>query len=390
MTGHVESRGFVHAGSEIRLGRRACDYDFSSSSLAVSLPVSASTTPSKAGFVADSLAFGMLFMFGMTIVQRGLGFLRGVCFCRLLDDALVGQWAMAHDFLGFVTPVVLLGMPGSLPRYVEHFRAAGHLTSFVRRMLVATAVLGACFLALLVSLPEWFGWLIFLDPDSTSLVYGLGVAVMTVIACHFVHQLVSSLRQVRVASIMQFVQSVSFTVIGVSWLMLGGGIVGLLYAFAAATVLAMIPGTLSLMTGWSGVPKSSSGFDARSMWRRLLPYALALWGHEPVDERALAIGSLHDLAFLAAGELDSQAAVGQYHSGRMFPVLLMSLATMVSGVLLPYLAADWEAGRHAAVRERLRKFYFLLRWSSPPARRQHCCLHLGSFPQYWKTATRQV
>lgn len=322
--------------------------------------MSATSTPSKASFVADSLAIGMLFMLAMTIVQRGLGFLRSVWFCRLLDDAVVGQWAMAHEFMALVTPVVLLGIPGSLPRYVEHFRATGHLPSFVRRLLIATAVLGSVFLALLMSLPSWFGWLIFLDPQSTSLVYSVGVGVLTVIAYHFVYQLVSSLRQIRVASTMQFVQSVSFTVIGIGWLTCGGGIAGLVYAFAAASILAIIPGTMSLTTGWSGLPESEAGFDARAMWRRLLPYAAALWAMNLLTNVFAISDRYMILHFLPVGELDGQAAVGQYHSGRIIPVLLLNLAAMVSGVLLPYLAADWEAGRQAAVRDRLRKILFAM------------------------------
>lgn len=320
--------------------------------------MSANSTPSKASFVADSLAIGLLFMFGMTVVQRGLGFLRGVWFCRILEDGVVGQWVMAHDFMALVTPVVLLGIPGSLPRYVEHFRITGHLTAFVRRLFIATAILGCGFMALFMSLPAWFGWLIFSDPQSTSLVYGVGVGVLTVIAFHFVYQLVSSLRQVRVASTMQFVQSVSFTVIAITWLTLGGGLTGLAYAFAGATILATIPGTLSLTTGWSGLPTAVTGFDARSMWRRLLPYAAALWVMNLLTNLLALSDRYMILHFLPAGELDGPAAVGQYHSGRIFPVLLMNLAAMVSGVLLPYMSADWEAGRRDEVRSRLRKILF--------------------------------
>ncbi len=157
---------------------------------------------------------------------------------------------------------------------------------------------------------------------------------------------------------MQLVQSVSFTVIGIGWLTCGGGICGLVYAFAAATILAIIPGALSLTTGWSGLPKSETAFDARSMWRRLLPYAAALWAMNLLTNVFAVSDRYMILHFLPVGEITGQAAVGQYHSGRIIPVLLMSLATMVSGVLLPYLSADWEAGRRDAVRDRLRKILF--------------------------------
>ncbi len=312
-------------------------------------------TESKPSFAADPLAVGMLVMLAMTVVQRGLGFFRGVWFCRMLDDGIVGQWAMAFGFITLITPVMLLGIPGSLPRYVEHYRLRGHLSAFVRRLLIATVTFGVVFIALMLMAPQWFGWLIFLQPLNTQLVYSVAVAVTATIAFNFVYQLVSSLRQVRVASMMQFVQGVGFTVIGIIWLSLGGGINGLVLSFAAATTLAMVPGGWSLILGWRGLPRHSESFDSGSMWRRLLPYASALWAMNLLTNVFVLSDRYMILHFSLGDEMAGQAAVGQYHSGRIIPELLMSLAVMFSGVLLPYLSADWEAGRRDAVRARLRR-----------------------------------
>ncbi len=312
----------------------------------------------KAAFVADSLAVGLTVMLVMTIVQRGLGFFRGIWFCRLLDDEAVGQWSMAYDFITMITPVMLLGIPGSLPRYVEHYRLRGHLSPLVRRMLWVTLTLGAFFFVAIMAMPEFFGWIVFLEPQSMSLVYSVGAGVVAIVAFNFVYQMVSALRQVRVASMMQFVQSVAFTILGVAWLSLDGGLTGLVYAFIAATIIATLPGTRSLWRGWVGLPISDEVFDAPSMWRRLLPYAAALWAMNLLSN----VFSLSDrymiLHLLPAGEMSTQAAVGQYHSGRIIPVLLTSLATMVSGVLMPYMTADWEAGRKEKVRHMLRRILF--------------------------------
>jgi O-antigen/teichoic acid export membrane protein len=320
--------------------------------------VSSETTASPKSFVADSLAVGMLVMLTMTIVQRALGFLRGIWFCRLLDDAVVGQWSLAYDFITIITPVMLLGMPGSLPRYVEHYRNLGHLSAFVRRLLAATVVLGAVFFVSMLLLPNWFGWLVFLEPQNNSLIYSVGVAVLAIIAFNFVYQLVTSLRQVRVVSWMQFIQSVGFTVCGIAWLSQGGEIVGLIYVYVLATIVAIIPGALSLSSGWSGLPKTDAPFEASKMWRRVLPFAISLW----IMNLLTNIFSMSDRVMILHWLPDGlgQAAVGQYHSSRIIPVLLMSLATMISGILLPYLAADWEAGRRELVKLRLRQLLFAI------------------------------
>lgn len=309
-------------------------------------------------FVADSLAVGMVIMLAMTIVQRGVGFFRGIWFCRMLDDIVVGQWAMAYDFITMVTPVMLLGMPGSLPRYVEHYRKQGHLPSFTNRLLIATVVLGAVFFAMMLAMPDWFGWLMFDSPQSHSLVLSVGVGVIAIIVFNFVYQLVSALRQVRVASVMQFVQSVGFTVIGIGWLTIYGTIEGLIYSFVAATLLAILPGAFTLASGWKGLPKSQEPFEASPMWRRVLPFAIALWVMNLLTN-VFALSDRYMILHLMPGSsMDGQAAIGQYHSGRIIPVLLMSLASMAAGVLMPYLSADWEAGRKDAVRERLRQIVF--------------------------------
>lgn len=310
---------------------------------------------SKRGFRADPLALGMLIMLGMTVVQRGVGFFRGIWFCRLLDETDLGRWAMALGFISLITPVLLLGIPGSLPRYVEHFRGRGHLGAYLRRVLLATAACAAIALTVMTLLPEWFGWLIFLEPHNAAIVRGVAAAMTAMIVFNFVNDLNSSLRQVRVVSLMQFLQGVSFTAGGVTWLARGGEFVGLLYTFAAATVLAAAPGLWSLRCGWEGVPRSRHRFDAKSMWRRLLPYAAALWAMN-------LLGNVFDLAdrymvlhLTPGGDGAGQAAVGQYHSGRIVPELFLSLSTTIAGILLPYLSADWESGKPEAVRERLRR-----------------------------------
>ena len=297
----------------------------------------------------------MVMMLVLTIVQRGVGFFRGIWFCRLLDDHVVGQWAMAFGFITLITPIMLLGMPGSLPRYVEHYRLRGHLADVVRRLLGVTIGCAAAFFAAMLVIPQWFGWVIFLEPQNTSLIYCVGIAVISIVAFYFVNELISSLRQIRIVSLMQFIQSVGFTMIGVAWLTMGGGLNGLVLSFAMATFIAVLPGAYVLARGWSGIEKSDVQFDSKSMWRRLLPYAAALWAMNVLANVFELSDRYMILHFVPGGELAGQTAVGQYHSGRIIPALLMSLGTMITGVLMPYLSADWEAGKSQVVKDLLRR-----------------------------------
>ena len=75
------------------------------------------------------------------IVQRSVGFGRGMLFCRWLTPDELGTWDMAYSFLLLAAPVVVLGLPGSFGRYLERFRQRGQLRTFLRRATIWTAAL---------------------------------------------------------------------------------------------------------------------------------------------------------------------------------------------------------------------------------------------------------
>ena len=50
---------------------------------------------------------------------------------------------------------------------------------------------------------------------------------------------------------------------------------------------------------------------------------------------------------------DPLAEVGNYHSSRIVPLLLVSISTLLGTMLLPHLSHDWEAGRRKAVSDRM-------------------------------------
>ncbi len=55
-----------------------------------------------------------------------------------------------------------------------------------------------------------------------------------------------------------------------------------------------------------------------------------------------------------------QSLIGQYHCGRLIPNLLISVASLLSGILLPYLSADFESGDTQRLTKRLRQIMLLV------------------------------
>jgi O-antigen/teichoic acid export membrane protein len=300
---------------------------------------------SKSSFVADSLASGMMMMLGLTLIQRALGFFRGIWFCRMMDDTDVGQWAMAFGFLILIAPVMMLGLSGAMPRFVERYRQAGQLPAFIKRVVFGVSIGGGVVLLAMVVAPQSFGWLVFRSPTDNLLITSLAFAILTLFAFNFTLDLVSSLRQVRINSVMQFIQGVGFTASSIVALAYGGGVVTLLVCFGCSTILGMLPGLWVLRKGWAGLPVGTEPLDSRSMWKSLIPYAIALWTINLLTNLFELADRYMILHYTVGGEAIAQAAVGQYHSGRLVPTLIGNVALMYAGILMPYLAADWEAGR---------------------------------------------
>ena len=144
---------------------------------------------------------------------------------------------------------------------------------------------------------------------------------------------------------MYFLQGVLFTLVGITCLYMGGGIRSLIISFAITTAIALIPGLVTIFRGWSSLDTTSESFDQKAMWRKLLPYAAALWAMNLLTNAFGMVDRGMIMHLYPGSEFEAQSAVGQYHSSRIFAVLLMSLASMVAGVLMPYLTADWEQGK---------------------------------------------
>ena len=60
------------------------------------------------------------------------------------------------------------------------------------------------------------------------------------------------------------------------------------------------------------------------------------------------------LHFSTGTDQQAQALVGQYHSGRVLPLVLVGIAVVLGGFLLPYVTRKWESGEQNLAREQLR------------------------------------
>ena len=116
----------------------------------------------------DSLAASVLLVLAMTVIQRLLGFGRGILVCRWLNAEQLGTWDVTFGFLQLAAPLAVLGLPGSFGRYVEYYRQRGHLRTFLTRTAILSAAMALIVSLTIASARESFSWLIFGRTDEAA------------------------------------------------------------------------------------------------------------------------------------------------------------------------------------------------------------------------------
>ena len=301
--------------------------------------------------LGSGFLLGISVLLVINILQRGIGLVRNVVFCQFLGDAELGQWAMANSFFVLAAPLAVLGLPGSLGKFVEVYRRQGALGSYLRSLTLVSAI-GLIGMSILMSLsPAGCAWMIFNDTRDTQHVAWLISTLAAVAIFNYVNELMSAFRQVRIVPAMQFLNSAAFALLGVLGIIWTGTWSILLPSYALASLLASLPGLWILRTQYAGELRGSAPID--NLWGRILPFAVTMWFMQLLTSM-FEICDRTMLLHLTPGDAAvGQAIIGQYHCGRIIPVLLTNVAAVVSGILLPYLSAYYEAGQHDQLRRRL-------------------------------------
>ncbi|MFO0943749.1 MAG: oligosaccharide flippase family protein [Pirellulales bacterium] len=292
--------------------------------------------------IGDAFAAGVVAMLVINIAQRLVGLVRNLGFSMFLPEDQLGLWSLANSFFVIAPPFIVLGLPGSFGKFVEHYRQNGDLKGYLRQVAVV------CGVALLVA-----AICLLINHDSASIVlYGqtqpFNIIAWTVITLvvltfhNFLYDIVLSLRQVRLVSLMQFVNSFAFCILGVTGIYYFQTWAVLLPCFAISYLLAIIPGIYGLGVLRGEFNQCNSSSDSIGIWKRVVPFAIALWATNLLTN-AFELSDRFMLLHFSGGDPQiGQAHVGQFYTGRILPNLLLSLAMMFSGIFLPYLSADWE------------------------------------------------
>jgi O-antigen/teichoic acid export membrane protein len=292
----------------------------------------------------DTLAQSVVALLVLAVAQRVIGFGRSVLVCRWLTPAELGEWDLANRFFVLAAPLVVLGLPGSFGRYLEHYRQRGALRTVLVRTAVVCALFSLAAAIVLLLAPRFVAEQVFGNADGASMVALLAIGLVSVVAYNYLTETLTALRLVRLSSLLQFCNTVAFAALCVVLLALWRlDATAIVLAYAGSCLLLVLAAIVWLVVRWPQLPRDSAVVPQSEMWRKLVPFAAWVW----------VINTLYNLfevvdryMVLHFGHLpDPQALIGQYHSAQVIPVLIVSVAGMLAGMILPHLSGDWESGR---------------------------------------------
>ena len=240
-------------------------------------------------------------------------------------------------------PLAVMGLPGSFGRFFEFYRQRGQSRGFLRYVLLATVGLSFGFIGVVLAFPSYVSLALLGTVEHSQLIRVLAVSLSLVIAMNVLSELAIAMRQVRLMSVIQFVHSVTFAISACALLAFTSlSDQGVVIGYSIGALAALVIGLTFLIKRIRELPADEGSID-RTLWSRLIPFAAWIWVANILFNLFDTIDRIMIVHFAPVAQ-SADAIVGQYHSSRVIPVLLVALATMVGSVILPYLTEDWEKG----------------------------------------------
>ena len=289
----------------------------------------------------------------VTLVQRSVGFGRGILFLRWLTPETLGDWEIVYSFLLLAAPLAVLGVPGSFGRYLEHFRQRGHLHTFLTRTTLWTSACVALAVAVIVGFAPWFSSKLFNSIEYVGLIRGIALCLPAIIFHHTLTSLLTAMRLFRVVSAMNFAQSMLFAALALGLLCFDSSVSSILIGYGVACLLASLGAFLWVLPEIRKVEKPIERMPQRDFWPQLIRFAFFVWLTNVLAHLFAIIDRYMIIHYAGMTSLEARIQIGHYHSSRIVPLLLISFADLLGGLVMPHLSRDWEAGKKKQVSQQL-------------------------------------
>lgn len=310
-------------------------------------------TAPRRSLQADTLAASVVILLVVTVVQRTVGFGRGVLFCRWLSPESLGEWEMVYSFLMLAAPLAVLGVPGSFGRYAEHYRQRGHLRTFLHRTTAWTTACGLIAVAIIETMAPQLSELMFGSVKYADVMRNIGFCLLTIILQHTLTALLTALRLYRIVSAMNFAQSLLFAGISLALMWRFPTMNSILFGYSIACLISSIGAIVWAWPAFRDLEVPDETLVHREFWSKLLRFAFFVWVTNLLTHLFAIVDRYMIVHYANYTPSEALEQVGHYHSSRIIPLLMVSVADLLSGLVMPHLSHDWEAGRKGEVSSRL-------------------------------------
>ncbi len=307
----------------------------------------------RRSWAPTTLAQSVLLLLLANLGAKVFGFLRSVFTCRLLPEEELGRWDLVYGFILLAAPAVMLGIPGSLGRYLEHFAKRQVLCRMLQHILIILGVLTLLGTVGLILGAEPVAWLLLRLPQQRPLVLWTAGALALAMWFFIFQEIFGGLRRFQLVATLQALQTVLFMVLSLGLLLWHPGAESVLAGFAFSCAVGVLLGAWWLWRLWPQLNQEELPQPLSPLWRKMMQFALWVWItnwltnlFQVLDRYMLVhLSGLKPQAVLAQ--------VGNYHAAWILPLVVVSLGGTVNSALVPHLSRDWEQGHRARVQRTL-------------------------------------
>jgi len=149
-------------------------------------------------------------VFIFQILLSGIRFIRGVLFARILGPSQYGIFGLAFMLVSLVSPLIILGITGSLSRYIPKYEQKGMLTDFLMRLQWFPLISSLFFPAICIIYAEQISQLIFNTAVYRTLVIIVSITIVPTIIYQLIWSTLWGLRNFLVRSLLELSYGVLF------------------------------------------------------------------------------------------------------------------------------------------------------------------------------------
>ena len=302
----------------------------------------------------DTFLSSVYLLLGLTILQKGLGFVRSVVICRNLSPEQMGQWSMTLTFMETVSPLLILSIPACFGRYFEKYESKRQLKGFIRQSVIVISLCFVTGLGVLFLFRTPIARFIYADSYYTPMLMTGLVVVIPYAIFGVVASILTGLRKSQTRTISEFVSGTMFTLLAVTLVALGGAdAYTIAYSFAGAYCIASLFSLLRVRGFYRQLDEDQQPLVWRGTWLRLAPIIVVFWMTDFLTNLFSTIDRYMIINLSPVQFGDPLQQVGNYEAAHVIPLLLSAFMAIVAKVLLPYLSNDWESGNKKLVADKI-------------------------------------